>query len=430
MSRPPRGLAQWLAWLEDAHPRKIDLGLERVHTVLAALAPPLAEVPVITVAGTNGKGSTVAMLEAIYRAAGWRTGAYTSPHLCAYNERICVDGVPVTDAAIVAAFERIDAARGATSLSYFEFGTLAALECFARAGCQVLVLEVGLGGRLDAVNAVDADLAIVTSVDIDHVGFLGDTRHAIGYEKAGVMRSGRPALCNDPDPPESVLAHARSIGAHLECLGVDYRVQGTAAGMLVHDARGAIALPRPALPGAVQLRNAAAAVRAVRLLQDRLPVSVAALSEGLRQVRLAARFERRGQGPQWVYDVGHNAEAARNLARNLADHPLPGPVHAVLGMLADKDAAVFVEPLAAQVACWHLAPLDGTRGRSAADLAAHLPPGLSVRLHADVAAACRAARAGGAARIVVCGSFHTVEQALAACPEPAGDTAADGPAGL
>ncbi|HEX2796624.1 MAG TPA: Mur ligase family protein, partial [Immundisolibacter sp.] len=215
-------LDDWLAWQETAHPKKIDLSLDRVREVLQRLAPPLAGVPVITVAGTNGKGSTVAFIEAIYRAAGYRTGAYTSPHLLSYHERIRIAGQLPDDAAIRAAFERIDAARGAVSLTYFEWGTLAALDLFAAAGCEVLILEVGLGGRLDAVNAVDADVAIITSIDLDHQAFLGDTREAIGAEKAAIARPSRPLLVADPDPPASVLAHAAAVGATVMRYGTDY----------------------------------------------------------------------------------------------------------------------------------------------------------------------------------------------------------------
>lgn len=414
MTGPPRSLAGWLAWLEHAHPVKIDLSLDRVGAVLHALAPRIDGVPVITVAGTNGKGSTVALLEAIYRAAGYRTGAYTSPHLLAYNERIRVDGVPLSDEAIVAAFERIDCARGGVSLTYFEFGTLAALDCFGRAGCEVLLLEVGLGGRLDAVNVVDPDVAVITSVDLDHMHFLGTDRDAIGREKAGIFRTGRPALVNDPDPPASVLTHARAIGAVTECVGAQYDVDAVGACLHYRDANGTLELPRPAVPGAVQVRNAAAALRAVRLLDARLPVNVAALAAGLRAVQLPGRFERCGRAPQWVLDVGHNPQAARNLARNLADHPVDGATHAVLGMLADKDAAGFVAPLLSLISRWELAPLTGTRGREATALAEALGPAVRGRVHADVAAACAAAAADRPARVVVCGSFHTVEAALRA----------------
>ena len=410
-------LDDWLAWQETAHPVKIDLSLDRVRHVLAALAPPLAGVPVITVAGTNGKGSTVAFLDAIYRAAGYRTGVYTSPHLLHYNERVRVAGRDADDDALCAAFERIDAARGEISLTYFEWGTLAALDVFAAAGCEVLILEVGLGGRLDAVNAVDADVAILTSVDLDHQQFLGDTRDAIGAEKAAIARTGKPLIVTDPDPPASVVDHAARCGARLWRYGVDYAA--TASGTdgwtwACGDAH--LALPMPGLAGAVQRRNAASAVLAARLLAPRLPIDDAALAQGVRRASVGARFERRGRDPEWVLDVAHNPEAARNLAENLRAHPLPGRTIAVLGMLADKDAAGVLAPLARLIDVWHLASLDGPRGSTAQQLAASLTALGVTALHShdDVAAACRAAQrsAGAGDRVLVFGSFHTVEQAL------------------
>jgi dihydrofolate synthase/folylpolyglutamate synthase len=410
-------LADWLAWQETAHPVKIDLSLGRVRHVLAALAPPLAGVPVSTVAGTNGKGSTVAFLDAIYRAAGYRTGVYTSPHLLRYNERVRVAGHDASDDALCAAFERIDAARGEVSLSYFEWGTLAALDVFAAAGCEVLILEVGLGGRLDAVNAVDADVAILTSVDLDHQQFLGNTRDAIGAEKAAIARPGRPLIVTDCDPPASVVDHAARCGARLWRYGFDY--EATASGddawtWTCGDAR--LAMPRPGLVGAVQLRNAASAVLAARLLAPRLPVDDTALACGVAGARIGARFERRGRDPEWVLDVAHNPEAARNLAENLRAHPLPGRTFAVLGMLADKDAAGVLAPLRHLIDAWHVASLDGPRGASAQQLATHLTAlGVAaLRVHGDVGTACRAAQqaAGSGGRVLVFGSFHTVEQAL------------------
>jgi dihydrofolate synthase/folylpolyglutamate synthase len=409
-------LDDWLAWQETAHPVKIDLSLGRVRHVLAALAPPLAGVPVITVAGTNGKGSTVALLDAIYRAAGYRTGVYTSPHLLRYNERVRIAGQEVDDDALCAAFARIDAARGAISLSYFEWGTLAALEVFATAGCEVLILEVGLGGRLDAVNAVDADVAILTSIDLDHQHFLGDTRDAIGAEKAAIARPGRPLIVTDPAPPQSVIAHAAHCGAPLWRYGIDY----TAAAAEADDwawtcGDDCLRLPRPGLAGAVQLRNAASAVLAARLLRGRLPVADAALARGVRQARIPARFERRGRDPEWLLDVAHNPEAARNLAANLRAQPSPGRTLAVLGMLADKDVAGVIAPLADLIDTWHVAGLDGPRGADGQHLVGQLAAiGVTaVRMHADVAAACRAAAdAADVGRVLVFGSFHTVEQAL------------------
>ncbi len=427
MSARFKHLDDWLAWQDTAHPKKIDLSLDRVREVLQRLAPSLAGVPVITVAGTNGKGSTVAFIEAIYRAAGYRTGAYTSPHLLRYHERIRIAGQLPDDAAICAAFERIDAARGAVSLTYFEWGTLAALDLFAAAGCEVLILEVGLGGRLDAVNAVDPDVAIITSVDLDHQAFLGDTREAIGAEKAAIARPGRPLIVADPDPPASVLAHAAAVGATVMRYGTDYSAtpageRETPAGERDWhwQASGeACIFPMPALAGAVQLRNAASAVLAVRCLQTRLSVNDAAVAQGVRTAQVAGRFERRGHAPEWVLDVAHNPEAARNLAANLRAYPVAGRTLAVLGMLGDKDVAGIVTPLSGLIDVWHVASLKGPRGSEATALAARMDaarPGLRVVCHADVPAACRAANdasaAGQAGRTVVFGSFITIEQAL------------------
>jgi dihydrofolate synthase/folylpolyglutamate synthase len=415
-----KNLDDWLAWQETAHPKKIDRSLDRVREVLQRLAPPLAGVPVITVAGTNGKGSTVAFIEAIYRAAGYRTGTYTSPHLLRYHERIRIAGQLPDDAALCAAFERIDAARGAVSLTYFEWGTLAALDLVAAAGCEVLILEVGLGGRLDAVNAVDADVAIISSVHLDHQAFLGDTREAIGAEKAAIARPGRPLIVADPQPPASVLAHARAIGATLWRYGADYAVRAGGDGWSLHSTAGdTLSLPLPGLAGAVQLRNAASAVLAARLLHERLPLATAAFAAGVRQARIGSRFERRGQRPEWVLDVAHNPEAARNLAANLRAYPVAGRTLAVLAMLGDKDAAGVVAPLADSIDGWHLAGLTGPRGSTAEQLAARLRAGgvsQAIACHGDVAAACRAARdaaaGGGIGRVLVFGSFVTVEQAL------------------
>ena len=420
MSARFRRLDDWLAWQETAHPVKIDLSLDRVREVLARLALPLAGVPVITVAGTNGKGSTVAFAEAIYRAAGYRTGAYTSPHLLRYHERIRIAGALADDAALCAAFARIDAARGEVSLTYFEWGTLAALDLFAAAGCEVLILEVGLGGRLDAVNAVDADVAIITSVDLDHQQFLGDTREAIGAEKAAIARPGRPLIVADLDPPTSVLAHAIAVGATLQRYGVDYAATPAGEQAWRWQAAGARrVLPMPALAGAVQLRNAASAVLAVQLLQRRLPVSETEIAKGVQGACVSGRFERRGHAPEWVLDVAHNPEAARNLAANLRAYPVAGRTLAVLGMLGDKDIAGVVVPLAGLIDAWHVPSLNGPRGSAAEAVAARMHaagPHLPVVCHADVAAACRAARdasaAGQADRILVFGSFVTVEQAL------------------
>ncbi len=424
-------LKDWLTWQETTHPKKIDLSLDRVREVLQRLAPPLAGVPVITVAGTNGKGSTVAFIESIYRAAGYRTGAYTSPHLLRYNERIRITGQAVDDATICAAFARIDAARGGVSLTYFEWGTLAALDLFAAAGCEVLILEVGLGGRLDAVNAIDADVAVITSIDLDHQQFLGHTREAIGAEKVAIARPGQPLIVADTNPPASVLAYAGAIGATVWRYGMDYAaVPGMNGAWRWQAGDTVLILPLPMLVGAVQLRNAASAVLAVHLLQQRLSVAEATLAQGVKEAAIAARFERRGRAPEWRLDVAHNPEAARNLALNLCAYPVTGRTLAVLGMLADKDVAGVVAPLAGLIHAWYVADLPGPRGGRAAQLEASLRAAgvtRSVVCHNDVATACRAARQaavafGGVGRVLVLGSFVTVEQALRSGVLPAADT--------
>lgn len=409
-------LADWLAWQETLHPKAIDLGLERVREVAQRLELLAPRHSVITVAGTNGKGSSVALLEAILDQAGHRVGAYTSPHLWRYNERIRIDREPVADEVIVDAFARIDAARGDVSLSYFEFGTLAALDIFARAGLDVAVLEVGLGGRLDAVNILDADCALVTGIGIDHVEWLGTDREAIGREKAGIFRAGRPAICSDPTPPDSLRETARVVGAEWYGLGEQYGFRPAADRWSWWGPDSGIDdLPLPALQGPYQLNNAAGVLMALRTLGDRLPVTLAALHAGLREARVAGRFTVLPGPVERIFDVAHNPHAAVALAYALAARPCRGRTLAVCAMLADKDAAGVAAALAAQVDAWHLAGLGGERGQSAATLAQRmgLSPAQCV-LHADpadaYAAACAAARDGD--RVVVFGSFHTIAELL------------------
>ena len=345
----PESLTDWLARLEQLHPSTIELGLERVRRVKDALglAPAF---PLIMVGGTNGKGSTCAYLEAILGAAGYRTGLYTSPHLLRYNERVRIAGREASDAELVAAFERVDAARGDTSLTYFEFGTLGAMVQFIAAGVDVAILEVGLGGRLDAVNVFDADVAVVTSVDLDHMDYLGDTREKIGFEKAGIYRGRRPAICADPAPPDSLLEHARRIGADLRCVGRDFfalregdRWTYRGPALVWQD------LPLPAMAGAYQLRNAAGALAALEAVRGRLPVSEAAIRQGLRAAQVPGRFQRIARAPEVILDVAHNPEAARALAATLREQPVTGRTLAVVGMLADKDAAAVFAALRGEV---------------------------------------------------------------------------------
>lgn len=410
----PNDLAAWLARLEARHPTAIELGLARAGQVWLRLdARP--DYPVITVAGTNGKGSVCAYLEAVLVEAGYRVGRYTSPHLAHFNERIRVDGREAADADIVAALEAVEAVRGGVPLTYFEHTTLAALWLFRHQCVEAAVLEVGLGGRLDAVNLVDADCAVVTPVDLDHMDYLGPDREAIGFEKAGIMRPGRPAICADRAPPASLVRHAGAIGAGLQRLGADFRPEIGAADWCCRvGGRVYAALPPPAMPGRHQYDNAAAAIAAIDALRARLPVSVAAMRAGLARARLPGRFQVIGTAPLRALDVAHNPHAARALAAGLAG--LPGRHLAVFAMLADKDVAGVVEPLAGLIDHWYLAGLTGPRGRPATDLAPQLAMrGLPHSVHADVAAAWRMAcqAAGPADTIIAFGSFHTVAEVMA-----------------
>jgi dihydrofolate synthase/folylpolyglutamate synthase len=414
-------LDDWLRWQETLHPTTIELGLERMRTVLHRLHPADPPFLIITVGGTNGKGSCVAFLDAILRAAGYRVGAYTSPHLLRYHERIQVDGMEADDEALCRAFARIDAARGDISLTYFEFGTLAALERFRETRVEIAVLEVGLGGRLDAVNVVDADAALVVSIGLDHTDWLGPDRDSIGYEKAGIYRPGRPAICADPDPPPRLLEHARAIGARLLRVGYDYDFTHTGTTWRWRsDTTQLDRLPPPILAGAHQLGNAAAALMTLYSLRDRLPVGADAIRAGLVRARLPGRFQVIPGPVEWILDVAHNPAAASALADNLRARVCPGRTRAIVGLLADKDAGGVIEALADVVDDWCPVTLAGARGRTAADLAACLgSAGIqAVVPHDNIKEACRAvlARAEAGDRIVVFGSFHAVAPVLAAPP--------------
>ncbi|ATD67134.1 bifunctional tetrahydrofolate synthase/dihydrofolate synthase [Luteimonas chenhongjianii] len=412
-----RNLQDWLSAIQARHPTEIEMGLDRVGAVYARMACGRPAAQVVTIAGTNGKGSTVAFVEAIARAAGWRVGAYTSPHLLAYNERVRIDGRDVDDAALVAAFEAVETARGDTPLTYFETGTLAALWLFARADLDLAVLEVGLGGRLDAVNIVEPDVAVITTVGLDHQDWLGDDIEAIGLEKAGIARAWKPLVLGDTDPPASVLRHAYRIGAVAVRGGSDFLFAPVGEGRWVWREVGyEVELPMPALAAPVQLRNAAVAVAAVRALGR--DVEDTALASGIADATVDARLQRfERAGVEIVVDVAHNPQAAQALAEWLQVAPAAGRTVAVFAALADKDAAGVASALAPSIARWHLAGSQGfgARGQDAAALRARLPAGLDAELHADVGQALQAAvtAAKPGERVLVLGSFHAAAAALA-----------------
>lgn len=420
----PTTLADWLIHLESLHPKGqagIELGLERVARVKAALGQ-REFCPVITVGGTNGKGSVCAYLENILVRAGCKVGCYTSPHLLHYNERVRIDGRPVDDAALCAAFARVEAARSREALTYFEFGTLAAWEVFAAAGVEAVILEVGLGGRLDAVNIYEPDVAVVTGIALDHTDWLGPTREDIGREKAGIFRPGKPALCADPQPPASLLEHAAAIGAELKLMGRDFGYEKSTEDRLQwrywHTLGGTLqrrALAFPGLRGTAQLGNASAALSALECLGQRLPVSMGAIRRGLIETEVAGRFQVLPGKPAVVLDVAHNPQSAQVLADNLGNMGFFNRTHAVVGMLGDKDIPATLAPLKGKVDTWLFCDLALPRGATAARLAeAAAGLGGEVECHPGPYAAWQAAlkRAAENDRIAVFGSFHTVAGVL------------------
>ena len=488
-------LADWLTYLESLHPKTIALGLERVAQVKQRLNLH-PDFPVIVVGGTNGKGSVCAMLESILYAAGYRVGCYTSPHLLRYNERVRIAKQQVSDAELCASFEEIERARkplvadsqvssliptfsqgereqlppllsgqawpvlslskedeGASeiSLTYFEFGTLTAMHCFIEHKVDVAILEVGLGGRLDAVNVFDNDCAIVTSVDIDHVDYLGDTREKIAFEKAGIFRQGRVAICADDDVPQAIREHAKNVGAELWCIGSEFGfVQGDSTvsqppltppyqgenvrslpdkggsgwvDVTQWNYRGLQgsrnALPIPALRGAFQLNNASAVLAALDVLKEKLPVSMAAVRRGLTEVQLAGRFQFVPGKPQLILDVAHNPHAARSLAENLANLPACPNTYAIFAMLKDKDMAGVVAALNPHIDTWLVAGIDVPRGASSTELEQVVQQGWvngAIKSFANIAEAVSFAykAAGENDRIVAFGSFYTVAEVMQA----------------
>ena len=446
----PTNLAAWLSHLESLHPKTIALGLERVAQVKQRLNLN-PDFPIIVVGGTNGKGSVCAMLEAILHAAGYKVGCYTSPHLLDYNERVRIAKQQASDAELCASFAEIERVRDEIPLTYFEFGTLAAMQCFIAHKVDVAILEVGLGGRLDAVNVFDADVSVVTSVDIDHVDYLGDTREKIAFEKAGIFRQGRVAICADSDVPQALRKHADDIGAQLWCVGSEFgfvlptpargrvgEAHGTHIISMVKPltptplpegeglpngqwnyfgkAGGRSALPYPALRGAFQLSNASAVLAALDAVQAQLPVSMQAVRRGLTEVELTGRFQFVPGKPQLILDVAHNPHAARSLAQNLSKLP-PAKTYAVVAMLKDKDMAGVVQALREEVDVWLAAGIDAPRGATAQELTDVLK---NAQLRGEIVACSSIAnaldeaskRAGENDRIAAFGSFYTVAEVM------------------
>jgi dihydrofolate synthase/folylpolyglutamate synthase len=417
----PRSLEQWLAYQSQVHPQAIDLGLDRLRQVQERLGWRQPNLPVITVAGTNGKGSVSGYCTSIMKAAGYRVGTFTSPHLRDYRERIRIHDTLVGADELVAAFVRIEAARGGVALTFFEFNTLAALLVFEAAGLDAWVLEIGMGGRLDAVNVVDPDVAVVVSIGLDHQEYLGTTLEAIAREKAGIFRQGRPAVLGSREMPAVVEEVARSIGAPLKRLGTEYSYVHEGSAWRYRGTRWNLArLPAPALMGDAQFANAATAIAALEEIAERLPLPAAAVAQGLKDVRLAARFQVivpiRPAAPTWILDVAHNPAAAHVLARNLRDTLSGGRTLAVFGILADKDASGVAAELSDCIDAWWCVSTVGERGRSGAALAqtvaSQVAAPIEVADSPEAGCAAALAAAGPTDRIVVFGSFHTVGPAL------------------
>ncbi|WP_312068738.1 bifunctional tetrahydrofolate synthase/dihydrofolate synthase [Lelliottia nimipressuralis] len=399
-------LVTWLSYLENLHSKTIDMGLDRVSEVGARLDVLKPAPFVFTVAGTNGKGTTCRTLESMLMAAGYKVGVYSSPHLVRYTERVRVQNSELLESAHTASFAQIEAARGEISLSYFEYGTLSALWLFKQAQLDVVILEVGLGGRLDATNMVDADVAVVTSIALDHTDWLGPDRESIGREKAGVFRANKPAVVGEPDMPHTIAGVAKEKGAQLMRCGVDWQYDVTGDSWRFRDAQGELDnLPLPQVPQP----NAATALAAIRA--SGLAVSEQAIRDGIQNALLPGRFQIVSESPRLILDVAHNPHAAAYLAERLTSLPKTGRVLAVIGMLHDKDIAGTLACMETVVDCWYCAPLEGPRGASAEQLMEHLAKG---EAYENVALAWRAAMADAKPEdtVLVCGSFHTVAHVM------------------
>lgn len=410
-----RTLAQWLDYQLRIHPQAIALGLDRVRTVAERMAVLNLPCPVISVAGTNGKGSTVAFIEAIASASGFKVGTFTSPHFLRYNERIRIGGKEVSDSDLIAAFEAIESARGETALTFFEFGTLAALLLFAESDLDLVILEVGMGGRLDAVNIVDADVAVVTTVDLDHQAYLGDDRETIGFEKAGIMRPGRPCILGESDPPSSVLRHAYENGVYCIRSGSDYLIDRFPAHWVWREPGFSLELPHPALLAPAQVQNAACAIAALRATT--LVVRDSAWADGVVAARVTGRLQRWRDDPEVILDVAHNPQSADQLALWLTANPKP--TVAVFSALKDKDLAGMLCRLRPFITHWYIGALQqpAERVMDMAEMSAvfaQLLPEADYSLCTDVATAyqCALGACPATGRVLVFGSFHTLEAVM------------------
>lgn len=404
-------LSEWLSWINAVHPSEICLGLERVKSVAERLNLLNPESIVITVGGTNGKGSTVAGLETIYRAAGFRVGTFTSPYLFKHNEEVRINGIPAPDEAFCQAFEKIEQVRGTTLLTPFEYHTLAALQIFQQQSLDVIILEVGLGGRLDAVNIIDANVAVITSIGIDHVEWLGHTREAIGIEKAGIMRPNKPVICGDPDPPSSLPSQAEKIGATLICQHRDFNYQSVSDHWCWSDG----CTTYDCLPvNDLMLQNMSTVLMTVKVLQPQLPVSQQAIEVGLKNTHLPARIQIIPGPITEIYDVAHNPAAVGYLAEKITTFPCTGKTFAIFSMLADKDIASCADQMKKLITAWYIAPLIARRAASTEKIYAALKQSCANAIHsfATITHAYDQARQQAVMgdRLIIFGSFYTVSQ--------------------
>lgn len=416
LTSKPTSLAQWLVYIEALHPKAIAMGLDRVREVANRLSLD-PKFPIISIAGTNGKGSTCAMLESIYLKSGYSVGAYVSPHLIRYNERVRVNQREISDESLCDAFSAIEDARGEVILTYFEMGTLAAMWHFVHSDLDIAILEVGMGGRLDAVNVFEPTCSIVTSVDLDHMDYLGDTREKIGTEKSGIYRAHKPAICGDVNPPKSLVDYAKEINADFHLINRDFKVKKIPNGWQYSTREQTLLLPLLALHGDFQLNNAACAICAVQHLNSRLPIPLDNIGEALKSVTLLGRFYQLNVNPTVIVDVAHNPQAAESLAQNLKKNACKGSTLGVFAMLADKDIEHVVSALVPHISFWYLADTHNARGAKAQDLQIHLKlqnnKGLT-KCFDSVASALRSAyiEADKNDRIIVFGSFYTVADAV------------------